>query len=308
MEQKDRFKQAETAAWVGIIVNILLTIIKGVFGIKANSKALIADAVHSASDIAGSLAVYVGLRAAKQPPDEEHPYGHGKAESVAAIIVSVILFIVGVQIGKSSFESFFKPLEAPGSSAIYAVLFSIIVKEALFRYKYRLGKKLNSEALVVNAYEHRSDVYSSIAALIGIGASIIGNKLNVEWLVFGDPVAGLVVSVMVMRMAWKLGAESIYNTLDHVLDDEKTTVYKKIVLSVPDVKRVDELHARQHGYYVIIDLKIAVNPEITVAEGHQVGKNVKKKLLSQPDVHNVLVHINPYYSEPDPIKNDSNDR
>ncbi|RWR15224.1 cation diffusion facilitator family transporter [Siminovitchia fortis] len=303
MEQKDRFKQAEVAAWAGIIVNILLTLIKGIFGLKGHSKALLADAVHSASDIVGSLAVWVGLRAAKQPPDEEHPYGHGKAESIAAIIVAVILFIAGVQIGKSSFESFFKPLEAPGSIAIYAVAFSIIVKEALFRYKYRLGKKLNSEALIVNAYEHRSDVYSSIAALIGIAASIIGKKLNIGWLVFGDPVAGLVVSVMVIRMAWKLGAESIYNTLDHVLDDDKTAGYKNIVLSVPEVRRVDELYARQHGYYVIIDLKIAVDPEMTVAEGHRAGKKVKELLMDEPDVHNVLVHINPDYNGSGDVKN-----
>lgn len=297
MEQMDRFKQAEFAAWIGVVINVFLTVIKGVFGFIAHSQALIADAVHSASDIVGSLAVYVGLRAAKQPPDEEHPYGHGKAESIAAIIVSVLLFLVGLQIGKSSIQSFFSPLKAPGSAAIYVVIISILVKEALFRYKYRLGKKLNSEALIVNAYEHRSDVYSSIAALIGIGASILGKKLNVDWLIYGDPVAGLAVSVMVIRMAWKLGAESIYNTLDHVLDEEKTAVYKQIVLSVPEVLRVDELHARQHGYYVIIDLKIAVNPEMTVADGHRAGKKVKKKLLNEPDVHNVLVHINPHYLE-----------
>ncbi|VEF47671.1 cation diffusion facilitator family transporter [Bacillus freudenreichii] len=295
--EKDRFKQAERAAWLGVIINILLTVIKGAFGLKAHSKALIADAVHSASDIVGSLAVYVGLRAAKRPPDEEHPYGHGKAESIAAIIVAVILFIVGLQIGKSSFESFFKPLEAPGSIAIYAVVFSIIVKEALFRYKYKLGKKLNSDALIVNAYEHRSDVYSSIAALIGIGASILGEMLNVDWLVYGDPVAGLVVSVMVLRMAWKLGAESIYNTLDHVLDDKEIEGFKEVVFSVPEVMRIDELHARKHGYYVIIDLKISVNPAMTVSEGHLIGKKVKKKLLSDPNVHNVLVHINPFYTE-----------
>ncbi|HEY4552732.1 MAG TPA: cation diffusion facilitator family transporter, partial [Bacillaceae bacterium] len=111
MEQKDRFKQAEFAAWLGIIINVALAVIKGLVGVKANSKALIADAVHSASDIAGSLAVYVGLRAAKQPPDKDHPYGHGKAESIAAIIVAVILFLVGLQIGKAALTSFFQPIE-----------------------------------------------------------------------------------------------------------------------------------------------------------------------------------------------------
>lgn len=293
-KQNDRFKQAEFAAWLGIVVNIALTIIKGVIGVKAHSKALIADAVHSASDIAGSLAVYVGLRAAKQPPDEDHPYGHGKAESIAAIIVAVILFIVGLQIGKSALASFFTPIVAPGGIAIYAVVFSIIVKEALFRYKYKLGKKLNSEALIVNAYEHRSDVYSSIAALIGIGASIIGNYIHVDWLIYGDPVAGVIVSILVLRMAWKLGADSIHNALDHVLHDEDIVEFKQIVSSFPEVMTIDELLAREHGYYVIIDLKISVDAQMTVEEAHQVGKKIKKKLISLPNVHNVFVHINPY--------------
>ena len=291
---QDRFKQAEFAAWLGIAINIVLTIVKGVIGVKANSKALVADAVHSASDIAGSFAVYVGLRAAKQPPDDEHPYGHGKAESVAAIIVAVILFIAGIQMGKTSVESFFSSVKAPGGIAIYAVVFSIIVKEALFRYKFKLGKKLNSEALIVNAYEHRSDVYSSIAALIGIGASILGGIMNIGWLVYGDPVAGVLVSILVMRMAWKLGGNSIHSALDHVLPDEETEAFKKVVLSVPEVKRIDMLHAREHGYYVIIDLKISVHPLMTVEEGHLVGKRVKEKLMSHDNVHNVLVHINPF--------------
>ncbi|MBS4194797.1 cation diffusion facilitator family transporter [Lederbergia citri] len=297
MKQDDRFKQAEFAAWLGIIVNIVLTIVKGFIGIKANSKALIADAVHSASDIAGSLAVYIGLRAAKRPPDEDHPYGHGKAESIAAIIVAVILFIAGLQIGKSSITALFSKVEVPGGIAIYAVIFSIVVKEALFRYKYRLGKKLNSDALIVNAFEHRSDVYSSIAALIGIGASILGKKFNVHWLEFGDPVAGIVVSILVLKMAWKLGADSIHNTLDHVLHKEDTTVFRKIVASVPEVREIGELHAREHGYYVIIDLKISVDPDITVKEGHEIGKKVKSKLMDHPDVHNVFVHINPDHQD-----------
>ncbi|MCR2820511.1 cation diffusion facilitator family transporter [Lederbergia panacisoli] len=293
MNQDDRFKQAAFAAWLGIIVNIILTIIKGFIGLKANSKALIADAAHSASDIAGSLAVYIGLRAAKRPPDEDHPYGHGKAESIAAIIVAVILFLAGLQIGKSSITALFTTVSVPGSIAIYAVIFSIIVKEALFQYKYRLGKKLKSDALIVNAYEHRSDVYSSIAALIGIGASILGRKFNIHWLEYGDPVAGVAVSILVLKMAWKLGADSIHNTLDHVLHEEDTTVFRKIVASVQEVREIGELHAREHGYYVIIDLKISVDPNITVIEGHEIGKKVKSKLMEHPDVHNVFVHINP---------------
>ncbi|MDZ5470851.1 cation diffusion facilitator family transporter (plasmid) [Bacillus sp. 31A1R] len=294
MEKDVRFKKAEFAAMVGVVVNIVLTIIKWGVGVYSGSRALVADAVHSASDVAGSLAVYIGLRAAKQPPDEDHPYGHGKAESIAAIIVAVLLLLVGVEIGRSSFESFFHPIEPPKTIAVAAVILSIVSKEILFRYKFKLGKKLNSEALIVNAYEHRSDVYSSIAALVGIGAAIIGGKLDIEWLEYADPVAGLLVSILVIKMAWTLGKESIHNTMDHVLHEEDTLELRKIVEEVEEVKKLDELHAREHGHYVIIDLKISVDPHMTVEEGHRVGKKVKSKLMEQKHVENVFVHINPY--------------
>lgn len=299
MQKDERFKKAEFVAKVGIVGNLLLAVMKWIIGIYANSRALIADAVNSASDVAGSLVVFIGLRAAKQPPDEEHPYGHGKAESIAAIIVSVLLVLVGFEIGRASFLAFFEPIEAPKTIAIFAVLLSILVKEGLFRYTYRLGKKLKSDALIITAYDHRTDVYSSLAALIGIGAAIIGDWLHIEWLEYADPVAGIVVSIMILRMAWTLGKESIHNTLDHVLADEDTVELREIVEQVPEVKKIDELHAREHGHYVIIDIKISVDPHMTVEQGHKVGKAVKTKLLEQKNVENVFVHINPYNNEKD---------
>jgi cation diffusion facilitator family transporter len=297
VETNHRFKQAEFAAMVGVVGNILLAVVKMVVGFLANSRALIADAVHSASDVVGSLAVFIGVRAAKLPPDRDHPYGHGKAESIAAIIVAVLLFVVGLEIGKSSVQAFFVPLEAPKAIAIYAAIISIIVKEAMFQYKYKLGKKIKSDAIIINAYEHRSDVYSSIAALIGISGAILGGKYGVEWLVYADPVAGVLVSLMVLRMAWKLGKESIHNTLDHVLHEEDTVEMKKVVQSIAGVKKIDEFFAREHGYYVIIDLKIAVDPYITVEEGHQIGKQVKYELMGLSEVKDVFVHINPYSTD-----------
>ncbi|WP_221566193.1 cation diffusion facilitator family transporter [Alkalihalobacillus sp. TS-13] len=298
-QNEERFKQGEFAAWVGIIGNLVLAIIKGVVGFISNSRALIADAVHSASDVAGSFAVLLGLRAAKLPPDRDHPYGHGKAESIAAIIVAVLLFIVGLEIGYSSVESFFHPIEAPKIWAVYAVVFSIIAKELMFQYKYRLGKRIKSDAVITNAYEHRSDVYSSIAALIGIGAAVLGGKLGIDWLEYGDPIAGLAVSLLVLRIAWKLGAESIHNTMDHVLHEEDTVEMKEIVESVEGVMNLDEFFAREHGYYVIIDIKIAVDPEISVQRGHDIGKEVKRRLIEQSLVRDVFVHINPYNEEKD---------
>lgn len=294
MNQEERFKKAEFAAMIGVVGNIVLAIFKGWIGVIANSRALIADAAHSASDVTASLAVYIGLKAAKRPPDKDHPYGHGKAENIAAIIVAVILVIVGFEIGQSSFYAFFEPIEAPKSIAIIAVIISIIVKEAMFRYKYNLGKKIKSDAIIINAFEHRSDVYASVAVLIGIVGAIFGKYVGIDWLVYLDPVAGLVVAVLIILMAWKLGKESIHNTLDHVMHEEDTEELRNIVLNVRGVKKIDELHAREHGFYVIVDLKISVDPYITVEEGHKIGKNVKEKLLEDNDVQDVFVHINPY--------------
>ncbi|MBM7701401.1 cation diffusion facilitator family transporter [Bacillus iocasae] len=294
LTKEERFKKAKFAAMIGIVGNIVLAIIKYVIGIQANSKALIADAVHSASDVAGSIAVYVGVKVAKQPPDEDHPYGHGKAESIAAIIIAVLLFIVGVEIFTSSVQAFFEPLESPKVIAIYATLFSIVVKEWMFRYKFKLGKEIKSDAVIINAYEHRSDVFSSIAALIGIGASILGGYIGVDWLVYADPVAGVFVAFLVLKMAWQLGAESIHNTLDHVLHEEDTTHLRELAMSVDGVRKLGSLHAREHGHYVIIDLKISVDPFITVEQGHAIAKEVKKRLMEEPNIQDVLIHINPY--------------
>ncbi|MCS1350686.1 cation diffusion facilitator family transporter [Mechercharimyces sp. CAU 1602] len=288
------YDQAERAAWIGIIGNLLLSIFKGTIGMVANSRALIADAAHSASDVVGSLAVLIGVRAAKMPPDEDHPYGHGKAESVAAIIVSVLLGVVGVEIGYGSFQMLFTPVEAPAGLAMIAAVISILVKEAMFQYKYRLGKKIGSHALIANAWEHRSDVFSSIAVLIGIGGAILGERLHISSLIYLDALAGIVVSLLVLRMAYKLAQEAIHYTLDHVLHKEDAEELVHAAAQVKGVLKIDELRAREHGYYVIVDVKVAVDPQITVEEGHAIGKQVKLTLMRQFDhVSDVLVHINP---------------
>lgn len=294
--EEDRFKKGEFAAWVGIVANIVLAILKGVIGFVGNSRALIADAAHSASDVVGSVAVLVGLKAAKLPPDEDHPYGHGKAESIAAIIVTVILFFVGLQIGYGSFQALFEPAITPSIIAAYAAIFSIVVKEIMFQYKYRLGKRLKSDALLTNAWEHRSDVFTSFAALLGIGGAVLGGYLQINWMIYLDPVAGIIVSLFVMKIAWNLGRESIHNTMDHVLHEEDAQELFETAQGVEGVIEVNQLLAREHGYYVIVDIKIAVDPKMTVEEAHAIGKDVKKKLMEEYEhVHNVLIHINPYY-------------
>lgn len=292
----DRFAKAEMGAWVGIIGNILLAGVKGIAGFFSGSQALIADAFHSASDVAGSFAVLVGLKAAKRPPDKDHPYGHGKAESIAAIVVSVLLLVVGIELAISAVKSIWHGnVVVPEWYALAAIILSIAVKEGMFQYKFRLGKRLSSQALIANAWEHRSDVYSSIAALAGVGAAMIGGKLGISWLLYMDPVAGAVVALLVLRMGYRLVLDSIHSTMDHVLHDEDANPLIRAVQSVDGVITVDELRAREHGHYVIVDVKISVNPRLTVAEGHTVAKRVKKHLMQRfIHVADVFVHVNPF--------------
>lgn len=291
-----RYKLAERAAWIGIIGNVALALMKGTVGFMSGSKALIADAANSASDVAGSFAVLVGIRAAQLPPDKDHPYGHGKAESIAAIIVSVLLMLVGIEIAISAVKAISAGvLEAPKWYAMVAITVSIIAKEALFQYKYRLGKKLSSQALIANAWDDRSDVYSSIAAFIGVGGALIGGYWEISWLYYMDPIASLLVAGLVIIIGYKLVMQSIHSTMDHVLHDEDSEELLKSVLKTKGVITVDDLRAREHGHYVIVDVKISVNPRISVLEGHDIAKAVKQNLMDRfSHVSDVFVHVNPY--------------
>lgn len=291
-----RFGKAERAAWIGIVGNLALAGIKGAIGFFSGSKALMADAVASASDVAGSLAVLVGLKAAKRPADTDHPYGHGKAESIAAIVVSVLMILIGFEIGKSAIDSLRNGVgSAPHWIALVALGISIGVKEALFRYNFRLGQKLSSPALIANAWDHRTDVFSSIAASVGVAGALAGKVLNQPNLYFLDPAASLFVSVLVLRMGYKLIKESVHNTMDHVLHEEDAAELVEAVQRVKGVITVDDLRAREHGHYVIVDVKISVNPRITVTEGHEIAKTAKQHLMKRfTHVSDVFVHVNPY--------------
>lgn len=284
------------ATWIGIIVNLVLAIVKAIGGIISGSRALIADALHSASDVVGSIVVLFAVRIANKPPDDEHPYGHGKAEGVASIIVALLLIVVGVEISISSVKVFFgETPEAPGVLALVILLISIVVKEILFYYKLWLGKKYNSSVLVTEAWHHRSDSLSSLAALAGIGLAILGEKFSISFLVYGDAIAGLLVSLIVVKVGYDLIKSSSNVMLEKVLGQEEVQAYVDTVNAIDGVKRIDQLLARTHGSYIIIDIKVSVDSEITVKQGHDIAKQIKSALiLEHKEVEDVLVHVNPY--------------
>src|SRR5690625_2308686 len=229
------------ATWVGIIVNIFLAIIKAIGGIVSGSRALIADALHSTTDIIGSVVILFAVKIANKPPDEEHPYGHGKAENIASIIVALLLIVVGVEISISSIKVFFGDIpKAPGQLAIYILVAAIIIKEILFYYKYFLGKKYNSVALISEAWHHRSDSLSSFAALVGVGLAILGEYLQIEFLIYGDAIAGIIVSIIVIKVGYNLAKDSANVVLEQVLDKEDIKKYEEKIGRASCRERVEE--------------------------------------------------------------------
>lgn len=284
------------ATWVGIIVNILLAILKGIGGIISGSRALLADALHSASDIVSSVVILFAVKISNKPPDEEHPYGHGKAENIASMIVALLLIVVGLEISISSIKVFFGEIPtAPTSIALVIVAISIVLKEGLFQYKYRVGKKYKSTALISDAWHHRSDSLSSMAALVGIGLAMLGEHYDISFLIYGDALAGIIVSMIVIKVGYGLAKEASNIMMEKVLPEKDIKHIYKTVEAVPGTLRIDQIHARTHGSYVVVDIKCSVDPTISVREGHTIARNIKQTLLkNHTDIEDVLVHINPY--------------
>lgn len=295
MDNESRYHRGAFAAWLGIVINIILTVLKGFAGFMGGSAALVADAFHSGSDILASTVVLVGLRISRKPPDKDHPYGHGRAESIAAKIVAIIIILAGFNIAYSSFRCLMEGVgTAPSPIALIVALFSIITKEGLFRYVFRQGKKISSSALIANAWEHRNDAISSVAAFIGIGGAILGGRFSIPFLFYLDPIAGLAVSVLIIKMGFSIARDAARELMDSCMDDDEARCIKGKAMEVQGVKEINDLRSRITGHQTFIDLEIAVDESITVKEGHDVAFRVKQKILEDPSIADVLVHVNPF--------------
>ncbi|NQT00114.1 MAG: cation transporter [Candidatus Omnitrophica bacterium] len=284
----------KTCIQIGLLTNLGLTVFKFFAGIFGLSQAMLADALHSLSDILTSGVAYAGICIGEKPADKDHPYGHGNAETIAAILVALIVFCIGGYVAFSAISTIVhRHFHAPLTIALFAAIVSIIVKELLFRYTIKVGKISNSPAVIADAWHHRSDAYSSIAALIGIA----GAKIS---FLFLDPLAGLVVSVMIAKIALKLLRANIGIIMDENPHPDFIDKIKTIVQKVEGVRRVDSIRVHRRGPTFTIDLEVAVDGKMTVDQGHAIAVEVRSKLVEQVQyVREVMVHINPYKSYPD---------
>lgn len=285
------------AVWISLISNIALTAIKIIVGIFFHSEVLLADGIHNAGDIIATAAALSSMKISKIPADQDHPYGHGKAEVLGSGFVAFILGLAALYIGYHAVAAFFEEPAKASMVALIAALLSLVWKYGLYAYTIRIGRKANSKGLVATANDHLADVYASFAAVLGIGLSFIGDMYRIPYLSYGDPAAGIIVALLILKLALEMGKESFDILMEKTIDPEKLDQYGTIVRSVPEVKRIDRLRAREHGHYVLIDLRVSVPAELTIQEGHNISRRIKNSIMDQhPDVDEVLVHLNPWYN------------
>jgi cation diffusion facilitator family transporter len=284
------------AVWISLISNIVLTAIKIVIGLLFNSQVLLADGIHNAGDVIATAAALSSMRISKQPADEDHPYGHGKAEVLGSGLVAFILGLAALYMGYHAVTAFFVEPAPASLLALMAAFVSFVWKQALYVYTIRLGKATGSKGLIATAYDHLADVYASVAAVAGIGLSLAGETWHIPYLSYGDPAAGLVVSFLVLKLAIHMAREAMDILMEKAVSEEKLREYSELVRTVADVKRIDRLRAREHGHYILVDIRVSIPAELTIQQGHDVSRKIKRAIMEKhPDVDEVLIHLNPWY-------------
>ena len=289
--EKDIYK---TTLW-GSVVNFILLTLKFIAGFVGNSSAMIADAVHSLSDFITDIIVIVFVRISSKPQDEGHDYGHGKYETLATAIIGVILFFVGIGILINSTESIIdvykgKELEAPSRLALAAAAISILAKEILYQYTVLKGKRLNSKAVIANAWHHRSDAFSSVGTLIGIGGAMF---LGAKWRVL-DPIAAFVVSLFIVKVSVELVKPCVDELLEKSLPKDVEDKIIDIVLSQPEVSSPHHLRTRHIGNNIAIEIHIRLDGSMSLKDAHDITKKIEISLKEEfgPDTH-IGIHFEP---------------
>ncbi|GAB4275579.1 MAG: hypothetical protein Kow0092_31200 [Deferrisomatales bacterium] len=279
----------EGVTLAGSLLNLVLVLIKLGAGVLGRSAALVADALHSLSDLASDLVVLFGYRVGRMPEDEHHPYGHGKVETLCTTAVGGLLIAVGLGMGWSSVTALRSAggLPVPGSVALWAAAASIAVKEGLYRWTARVAADTDSRLLLANAWHHRSDALSSLAALAGVA----GARLGLPWT---DPAAALLVCAFVAKVGWDLAWQAVRDLVDTAVDPELRREIEQVVASVEGVLGYHGVRARRLGKDVLVDVDVEVDPELNVVQGHDVARAVRSALLRRVrNVRDAMVHVEP---------------
>lgn len=289
--ENDFQRIADRVSAVSIIGNLVLSVFKLIAGIVAHSNAMISDAVHSASDVFSTIVVIIGIRLASKETDREHPYGHERLECVAAIILAMILFMTGLGIGMKASENIlsgnYGDLQIPGILALVAAVVSIVSKEAMFWYTKINAARIDSSALMADAWHHRSDAFSSVGALIGIAGARLGFPVM-------DSIASLVIFVFIIKAAYDIFKDAVNKLVDHSCDEETERQIYDRVMQNEEVAGIDSLHTRIFGNKIYVDIEIAVDGSYTLRKSHKIAEEVHADIEKNfQKVKHIMVHVNP---------------
>ena len=288
---EDTTRVALRVSRITIAINLLLSVLKLAAGLIARSGAMVSDAVHSASDVFSTVVVIIGMRAAGKESDREHPFGHERMECVAAIVLAVVLLITGLFIGREGVQKILssgeEPLPIPGILALIAAAVSIAVKEAMYWYARGAAQRIRSDALMADAWHHRSDALSSVGALIGIGGAQLGLPVL-------DPIASLVICLMIGKAAYDIFRDAVNKMVDESCDEETEGAIRACVLKHEGIEKIDLLRTRKFGNRVYIEMEVAMDGGLTLTDAHRRAEEIHDDIEKGfPEVKHIMIHVNP---------------
>lgn len=285
----ERFRAGQRITWVSVAVNVVLTTMQVIVGFIANSMALVADAMHTLSDIVADAFVLWANRKGAEVADADHPYGHGRYETAASLVLGLLLTITGagILISAAGRLQDLGSLPPVGIAAIWAAVITLIAKEGLFRYMLKVAERLRSPMLIANAWHARADALSSLVVAVGVGGALLG-------FTFADAVAAIIVGAMIIKAGLGFAWEAMRELIDTGLPAAEVAAIRQTLATTPGVVDLHELRTRRMAHRVFVDVHVQVDGDITVREGHEIGEAARKRVLaSHPEVLDVLIHLDP---------------
>ncbi|MEH7081213.1 cation diffusion facilitator family transporter [Neobacillus drentensis] len=279
-------RRGERGAIISIIAYIILSSLKLSVGFIANSEALKADGLNNVTDIIASIAVLIGLKLSQRPPDDDHPYGHWKAETVASMVASFIMIAVGIQVTYEAISSIFHGRnETPDLISAWTGLFCAVVMYLVYRYNKKLAREINSQSVMAAAKDNLSDAWVSVGTFIGI----IGAQFNLPWL---DPITAIIVGLLICKTGWEIFRDASHHLTDG-FDEKQIETYKETIIDCNGVKGVKDIKARNYGNNVVVDIVILVNSDLDIRGAHDIATKVENVLIKEHHVYDVHVHVEP---------------
>ena len=284
-----RGRAASRSTWVSVGVNLCLTVLQITAGVVSKSQGLIADGIHSLSDLVADFVVLFANHYSQKAADEDHPYGHQRYETAASLVLGLLLLSVGVGMLISAVQKVQNPdtIRQVHVLALYVAAGALLAKELLFRYMLSVAKKVKSSMLVANAWHARSDAASSLVVGVGIAGNLMGYTIL-------DPVAALIVGLMVTKMGWQFGWDALHDLMDRAADQTEMAAIQATLLDTPGVKNVHDIKSRKMGDMIVVDAHIEVDPNISVEEGHDIAVVARQRVMRRHRVLNLMTHVDPW--------------